>query len=428
MRKVSLSIVLLAAVAFVPGCATVAPGSSDFHVSDNTLMRGTSSVTMRGIQVPDLVAGGPELENIVAPMARVAGAGANTVVIGLPEGSVTPGGELDPGVLETITAIGERAGGQRMYVALRVIPQGADAAARSAAVEAVARTFRDEPRVVYWIDGPDAPELAARFKRIAPNVVVAAPANGDLETRPLAGGPLHPLDVVVGDIPEAHLDDVHFILHGSDADYARLDEALTSEAELLDWTPDDSLLSEEERAEGFYSLFNGQDIDNWWVFGWNKDAFAVSEDGVIETVESGGSALMTPKRYDNFVLRLDYRIEEDGNSGIFIRSPRAARQSRIGMEMQIRGDYGAEPTDDNTGAIYWVVAPSVNASRPAGEWNEVEIRADGPHIKITINGEQVQDVNLDEHEELRYRLREGFIGLQDHTSYVGFRNIRIKEL
>jgi len=78
--------------------------------------------------------------------------------------------------------------------------------------------------------------------------------------------------------------------------------------------------------------------------------------------------------------------------------------------------------------VYDVLPPKLNAAKPAGEWNTLEIMFTGPMLKATLNGKIVQDVNFDEHEELKYRLRRGFIGLQDHAHYVAFRNIRIKKL
>jgi len=52
----------------------------------------------------------------------------------------------------------------------------------------------------------------------------------------------------------------------------------------------------------------------------------------------------------------------------------------------------------------------------------------GPHYQATLNGVQIQDVNFDEHPELSWRLRKGFICLSDHGSPAWFRNIRVKKL
>jgi len=161
--------------------------------------------------------------------------------------------------------------------------------------------------------------------------------------------------------------------------------------------------------------------------GRNKEGFHV-KDGAIEWARPGGTMLMTRERYDNFILRLEWRIIKGGNSGLSLRIPRTNRHSKIGMEFQLQGDHGREPEAHITGAIYDVVAPLVNAGKPAMEWNSLEIMLDGPKLKAALNGEVVQDLNLDDNEELRYRLRRGFIGLQDHGRYVAFRNIRIKKL
>jgi hypothetical protein len=94
-----------------------------------------------------------------------------------------------------------------------------------------------------------------------------------------------------------------------------------------------------------------------------------------------------------------------------------------GYEMQILSDHGREPTRHTTGAIYEVVGASLNMSKPDGEWNQARIEARGPHIRITLNGEMVVDVENE-------RSSTGYIGLQNHDdrSVVKFRNIRITEL
>ena len=106
----------------------------------------------------------------------------------------------------------------------------------------------------------------------------------------------------------------------------------------------------------------------------------------------------------------------------------ANRESKMGFEFQIMGDFGEEAHKNGTGAVYDVVAPSVNASQPAGHWNDLELILDGPRYRAILNGVIIQDLNFDEDDELRHRLRNGFIALQDHGSAVAFRNIRIKRL
>ncbi len=138
--------------------------------------------------------------------------------------------------------------------------------------------------------------------------------------------------------------------------------------------------------------------------------------------------MRTLKRFGDFILRLDYRIEKNGNSGVQVRCPRSHRASKVGFEVQILGDYGAEPSKSSTGSIYYSIAPTANASKPSMEWNSMEITCDGPKVKVILNGQTVQDLNFDDYEDLKYRLRDGFIYLTDHGADVAYRNIRIKEL
>jgi hypothetical protein len=137
--------------------------------------------------------------------------------------------------------------------------------------------------------------------------------------------------------------------------------------------------------------------------------------------ELSGSWLRTEKTYADFILELDYAIA--GNSGVFFRSALDKNPAFTGYEMQILADHGREPTRHTTGAIYEVVGATRNMSKPAGEWNHARIEARGAHIRITLNGETIVDVEND-------RSVKGYIGLQNHDdrSVVKFRNIRVTEL
>jgi len=86
-----------------------------------------------------------------------------------------------------------------------------------------------------------------------------------------------------------------------------------------------------------------------------------------------------------------------------------------------------------TGAIYHVTAPRAGHLKPTGEWNAMEIRAEGPHVVVTLNGVKVVDGRLDAHRELEaehtgLRRTEGLIGVQSHNGRVEFRDMRLKEI
>jgi hypothetical protein len=198
--------------------------------------------------------------------------------------------------------------------------------------------------------------------------------------------------------------------------------------------PDDK-----EKADGFMPLFNGKDLTGWKTFDAKKDVWSADE-GMIVCGGDGGGWLGTEKEYANFVLRLDYRLKPAGNSGVYIRAPDKGHISRVGMEIQILDDahpsYAKIDYYQYTGSIYHVVPPARRASKPAGEWNSMEIRADGRQVVVTLNGKKIVDADLDhcmkdpavakEHPGLARTT--GRIGLQSHTDRVEFRNLRVKEL
>ena len=81
-----------------------------------------------------------------------------------------------------------------------------------------------------------------------------------------------------------------------------------------------------------------------------------------------------------------------------------------------------------TGAIYQVVAPKAFASRPAGQWNELQILCRGEQVQVTLNGQRITDARMDEHEALKKRPHRGYIGLSAHSGPARFRNVRLHEL
>ena len=116
---------------------------------------------------------------------------------------------------------------------------------------------------------------------------------------------------------------------------------------------------------------------------------------------------------------------------------------QTGFEIQIFDSAGRAPGKHSCGALYDAVAPSVEASKPAGEWNHIEITADGGRVKVALNGTDVVDADLDRWTEagknpdgsknkfkkaLKDFPRRGYVGLQDHNSPVWFRNIKLKPL
>src|SRR5262245_15629708 len=190
---------------------------------------------------------------------------------------------------------------------------------------------------------------------------------------------------------------------------------------------------------GFVPLFNRKDLAGWKRFA-GKDDIWTMEEGILVCKGGGGGWLGTERDYADFEIRLDYRVQPGGNSGVYIRAPVEGHISRVGIEIQILDDfhpnYAKIDFYQYTGAIYHVVPPTRRASKPAGEWNSMSISAQGRNIAVTLNGIKIVDADLEkclqdpavakEHPGLKRST--GRIGLQSHTERVEFRNIRLKEL
>ncbi|MEX0770199.1 MAG: family 16 glycoside hydrolase [Balneolaceae bacterium] len=183
-------------------------------------------------------------------------------------------------------------------------------------------------------------------------------------------------------------------------------------------------------------LFNGRDLEGWEVVGGSSEGWGV-ENGILYTEGEESGWLSSASVYDNFILELEYRVPDAGNSGVFLRAPREGNPAYEGMEIQIldddAGQYAELEPWQYTGSVYGVKAPSKRVTKPAGEWQHMVIRADGPEVRVALNGELIVNTSLIRHMELTDNhpgliRRSGFIGLQDHGDRVEFRNIVIHKI
>lgn len=184
-------------------------------------------------------------------------------------------------------------------------------------------------------------------------------------------------------------------------------------------------------------LFNGRDLSGWRAIGSKPDVWSV-RDGILTHRGEGGGWLATERDYADFELLVEFRLAPGANSGVYLRAPAdGSHISRTGMEIQILDDdhpkyKGIKPWQF-TGAIYHVAAPERGHLKPAGEWNSLRIVAEGPRIRIVLNGATVVDDRIDRHPELEaehtgLKRREGRIGLQSHDGKVEFRKVGIRPI
>lgn len=181
--------------------------------------------------------------------------------------------------------------------------------------------------------------------------------------------------------------------------------------------------------DGFTVLFDGKTLTNWSIVDGGENAFQVV-DGVIHCPGKAHYPcwLKSDKTYENFDLRYEYRYKGWCNSGIFFSAPKYGRKSKVGFEIQIDQLNPDQIPVAMSGAIFESVPPPKYPDRLNGEWNEGRILFNWPNLKVWINGELIHDLNVEENEDLKYRWRHGYIGLQDMGYQCWYRNIRIKEL
>ena len=219
-------------------------------------------------------------------------------------------------------------------------------------------------------------------------------------------------------------------------------------------------LTQTEIEDGWVLLFDGETTKGWR--GYNKEAFPDSgwtiEDGTLKCIYSGtgeagaGGDILYDKKFRNFHLKLEWMIEEGGNSGIFYLGQEIPDKKiwYTAPEMQILDNFSNHPDnfagkDGNrqAGSVYDLIPPNPQNAKGAMEWNSVEIIAYDGSVFHKMNGETVLEYHLwtDEWNELiensKYPdfnpefanvAREGYICLQDHGHDAWFRNIKIKEL
>ncbi len=156
-----------------------------------------------------------------------------------------------------------------------------------------------------------------------------------------------------------------------------------------------------------------------------------SQTGCCNVPGQEGPWLRSREEFGDFRLRLEYRIQDGGNSGVYVRVPADGNHhgAGAGIEVQILDDASSRYRDLQPyqfSASLYAVAPATRGSaRPAGTWNSLDIRCAGRHYTITHNGQVVLDVSEQEYPELAARLTRGFLGLQNHSEAVWFRHLRV---
>jgi hypothetical protein len=179
------------------------------------------------------------------------------------------------------------------------------------------------------------------------------------------------------------------------------------------------------------SLFDGKTLEGWEGAGGSAAACWEARDGVLVCTGKEGPWLRSREQFADFDLRLEYRLRAGGNSGVYARVAEggAHRRPGEGVEIQILDDADARYRDlepsQFSGSVYAIAPATERVSRPAGEWNTLEIDCKGTTYRITHNGVVILDAGEERFPALGERRRSGFLGLQNHSEEVHFRRIRV---
>lgn len=215
-----------------------------------------------------------------------------------------------------------------------------------------------------------------------------------------------------------------------------------------------NILTEKEKSEGWELLFDGTTTNGWRNY--NKEtigsAWKVINGELTLTQEGGkvvdGGDIITNKSYNNFELRLEWKIQPNGNSGIIynvIESDDWNFAWQTGPEMQILDNEGHPDgrfEKHRAGDLYDLIESKPVTVKSPEEWNQVRLIKKDGKVEYWQNGHKIVEFEMwtEEWDELvknsKFKDMPGFgkaksgghIALQDHRDPVSFRNIKIKVL
>jgi hypothetical protein len=184
-----------------------------------------------------------------------------------------------------------------------------------------------------------------------------------------------------------------------------------------------------QTEDGYTSLFDGRTLEGWSVREGPESAFYVENGDIVVHSGSGFPTwLRSAKQYENFDFRAEFFVKGWIDSGLFLHAPEHGRNTETGMCMKIFFKQDEKPLAESMGAIFPLLPPLKVNVRNAGEWNSLRVVMDWPSLRIWVNDELVQNLNVESVPELKYRLRRGYLGLESLSYPIRFRNLRIKEL
>ena len=248
------------------------------------------------------------------------------------------------------------------------------------------------------LNNEPALNLAARYLDVKDNDLAAAHAVTDLigKNEPMQrGAHVRAMLLKAQDVFRSHTEN-------ADAGYA-VDQVNTILPKIVD-DPNaiqhpKAELTEEERKAGYELLFDGESLDNWLG---NKTDYVPIDGNIYVSAHYGSTGnLYTSKKYSDFVFRFEFCFVRPGiNNGVGIRTSEGVDAAYEGMEIQILDHddpiYQGLRDYQVHGSVYGIIPAKRIKHKALGEWNYEEIRAEGDHITVTLNGEVLVDGDIRE--------------------------------
>jgi hypothetical protein len=180
---------------------------------------------------------------------------------------------------------------------------------------------------------------------------------------------------------------------------------------------DAQTIAPEEKKAGFFSLFNGKDFSGWRF---QKDSalgplpknWSVA-DGVIHLHGGGSPHLASQWPFGDFDMRFQWKALKKGyNSGFYVRSGRDVGANQINLAEKACGQLLGGPA----------AAKAVpELQKPAGEWNDWRVLAEGDKLTFWCNGKEAWSVG-------GFKPASGYLGIQAEGAAIDLKNVRIREL
>lgn len=198
------------------------------------------------------------------------------------------------------------------------------------------------------------------------------------------------------------------------------------------------LLKDIELTElGFFPLFDGKTFSGWKSGNAQPlESCWKVEQGLLVCTGDKGPWLRTMDAYGDFNFRVDYQVSPGGNSGVYVRVPPDGNHHRendqappAGVEVQVLDDsapmYAMLKDYQYSASIYDLAGANPRNCKPPGQWNTLEINCRGDQMTTVHNGVMVTNISDATVPALALRLKRGYLGLQNHSTRVAFRNVRL---